>query len=240
MKPQSEDEEESRAGAIKKKIRVDPFDVTSKRKKSSKVNGNNSPALHPAAMKAILQTQPDTRLENAPDATEIAKELLNAPESPEVHKKKKKEHKSDASHDGVVQRQQEVAPSSQAPVLAKVKPMTDGQSPQIPTSPKSSISPIDHPTLPISPAQSSPASPTTTHPEVVDVSLTTTPLLSPGHRTTHPDFLKQPLLNLDGSPSEAASDENEEPRTPGPTPKKKRRRRKKKSQRNAEAIPTEE
>jgi len=52
---QSDNEEESRTGAIKKKARTDPFSTLFKRRKNSRDNGKTQSTVHPMALEATPQ-----------------------------------------------------------------------------------------------------------------------------------------------------------------------------------------
>ncbi|KAF9453047.1 hypothetical protein P691DRAFT_720537 [Macrolepiota fuliginosa MF-IS2] len=223
---QSEGEEESRGGAIRKKARIDPFDVGLKKKKVAEVNGKNPVTIHPMALKAISQIKLDKALGDEPDADDSTNGLLSAMDLPETHKRKKK-HKSESGTNEGPRRE----------LVARVERMVDSiDSSQISPNITEHLKTPPHSFPLMQPSSAS----TATYPKIVDVSLTATPLLSPGHRTTTPDFLKQPLLNLDGSPNEGASNKDRKPDPADLTPKKRRKRRKKKkSQSNTASALTD-
>jgi hypothetical protein len=65
----SDDEEESRAGAIKKKARQDPFDLTLKKRKHEKVRRGPTTQTKSVATHTISQSQPTTAVGRAPLGT---------------------------------------------------------------------------------------------------------------------------------------------------------------------------
>lgn len=227
IRRQSDDEEESRAGAIKEKTRLDPFHIPPKNKRRHRVvKGAHATPIKPIAAELISQPQLDMAMEDEPDADEVARVLLSAPESSPPGVPEKKKPKLDFTGT----KQQELVTSPDLPLLTKADQIVnEKKTSQIPSL---NLKTFDTPSSSrIRSPSNSPAGRT----KMVDVSLTATPLLSPGHRTTNANLLKQPLLNLDGSASENGTD-IEKPSMTGPTPKKKRKRRKKKkSLQNAEA-----
>lgn len=219
--PESDDEGESRTGAIKKKARVYPFEVLSRmgKNKRKELNRENGQAVHPAAM-----ANNPAGVEDGFDIDEVAKELLVTPESPETLKKANKK----AQDEPICAEEQRTKPPKYA-FCSEVEFTVDEVPSKFPTRPEPSKLPQTCTSgTSLSPRQSSSASPATLS-KVVSISLTT-PLLPPGHRTGV-SLLDHSLLNLHGSLSEGESEEDEKQGPSGPTPKKKRkRRRKKKSQ----------
>lgn len=223
--PQPESEEESRAGAIKKKARTDPFSMaTKKKKKNTEVDGKNIPALHPAAFEALSRIHSDSIQEDSLEAYGSVRELPGTSESSEIHKKKKSKE---------LQNQVKVSSSQVALPSIEIK-STGLNSTQNPSPPRATDAPRTPTLTSASLTQSSPTSSTVTQPKFVDVSLTTTPVLSPGRPIPDPRFLNQPLLNLAGWPSGGESDEDEKPGQSDLTPKKKRKRKKKRKKQNVE------
>lgn len=228
--PQPESEEENRGGAIKKKARLDPFSmVPKKKKKKIEADGKNIPALHPAAFEALSRIHSDSIGEDV-----SVNGLAGFSEPSKTHKKKKRRH---SSHDKESTKQ---AWASEAEAALPNNEITS-------TRPKlsqnaGSLKATGAPGTPTftsaSLASSPPTSPTVTRPKFVDISLTTTPVVSPGHPIPDPRFLDQPLLNLAGRPSGGESEEDEKPGQSDLTPKKKRKRKKKRKKQNVETEAT--
>ncbi|KAJ3576172.1 hypothetical protein NP233_g596 [Leucocoprinus birnbaumii] len=206
-KTQSDDEEDSRSGAIKKKVRVDPFHAPSKKEKKGGER-NGKAVVHPAAMKAMLPTQTSEAptKEGKLEADEDANELLVVTDTPEKLKNKSAQRKPHANAAN-----EEAPRTDQADVFnfqtSSVERSTSSKASKLAHAPAGSNA-----NLPLAqPSAASPVSPRT-H--------------SDG-RIAGVGLIKQPLLNLRGSPSEPES-ENEGAGASGLTPKKKRKRRKKK------------
>lgn len=224
-KPQSDDEEESRPGAIKKKARVDPFSTLSKKEKNkgTRDSGKNGPTIHPVALKAMPSSQSlPPAIEDGLEVDEVAKELLLVPDTPETPRKEADYiSQQDSNRDG----EQGTKRADLSDVGINPPPHTSSSSPLKPTAPDASLPPAQ-----------TPATPPVSLRNLVDVSLTANLPPSPGDRRGDSNFLKLPLLNLRGSVSERGS-EIEEAGSSGLVPKKKRKRRKKKkSQPNMEST----
>ncbi|KXN89607.1 hypothetical protein AN958_05474 [Leucoagaricus sp. SymC.cos] len=232
-KVQSDDEEESRTGAIKKKTRVDPFSAPSKEKKKGfGVNGESGSILHPAAMRAMAQNQSIlTGAEDGQEVDDIAAELLTNPCSP---KSLKKIVRSDSGEDC----QQRKTKSTKSALLSNEETIVNGTpSLKLPTNPEPLKQPKPSALGNVVPSLRTPATSLIAEPKFIDVSLTLTPPRSPRRQKLGAEFLKQPFLNLYGSPSEAESEEGDKSGPPEPPAKKKRKRKKKKkSQQNPDSL----
>ncbi|KAF8165514.1 hypothetical protein B0H34DRAFT_793892 [Crassisporium funariophilum] len=208
-KQASDNETESRATAIKKKARSDPFDVVHGKK--NKKRKNNEKGNTPQDLSVELEHRTDLALVDSKNAMSIDGPIASSSTlSPNKMKKKRKEPLK-SENEGIQNVHEDV------PLL--------GHQAHAPSKDNASSLPI----LPSTPSSGQREVVSTPQKQLtVDVSLTTTPLLASANRKPLPlDLLKRPLLNLDGPPSDQESDDPMTG-TPSSSPKKKRKRRKKK------------
>lgn len=232
-KDSSDNEEESRAGAIRKKIKLDPFASLGKKKKKTKneAHGIPTPGTTPrSSQNSVREKEDGIELEaDGEDEQAVANELVDvgsSSASPAVlitgkKKKKKKSHK----------------PSVSSPLTTCVLLPTAPSTPKIKTN--DSVASIESLVTPVK-STSVPSSyvdpyinilesePTPATPKVIDLSSIATPLPSWAQRSTESvaAVLNQPILNLGSPPSPNVETDGILPG--GTSPKKKRKRRKKK------------
>ncbi|KAG5648897.1 hypothetical protein DXG03_000246 [Asterophora parasitica] len=201
-KEKSEDEEESRAGAIKKKARVDPFGDNGKKKKKNKSaqleNSVDAPPKPPVI--------PETEAEEQEEVFNMVVEGTGEPSTPFItpntkKRKKKKRHTA-------------------VEVFTASAVATESSSTLVSPAPGIKVSDDKHHT----PAKKIARVP-------IDVSFTSTPA-TPLHirrQAQSATLLKTPLLNLGHPESDEDSDDDVKSGVPDSPKKKKRRRRKKKN-----------
>jgi len=199
---QSDNEEESRTGAIKKKARTDPFSTLFKRRKNSRDNGKTQSIVYPMALEATPQKR--SLLEK--DGTKVDEVARNftIPITLENDKEIKLESPVHRAEKRAVQIKTTSQPISKPPATSKLS--------NISTLSARDISKLS--TLPPAVASSNSRR---------NISLTSYSTLPCEDFTTDTSFPQQPLLNLRGSPSEPESDRAGDS---GLTSKKKRKRRK--------------
>ncbi|KAJ7498726.1 hypothetical protein FB451DRAFT_8144 [Mycena latifolia] len=196
----SDNEQEARGVSIKKKARIDPFEVHGKKKKKQ-VNGFSappvtSPSPEPESLGKGKATEKGGR-EEVPEPPQ-----LPSPTPSPSKKAKKKKHKN-RDHPPLA------ADAESLPGPSKVSSETATSSIAVSSVPPSTPK-INEAT------------------EVIDISLISTPIspTSPTRRLQKP-VLKGPILNLNGPLTDDDSGEEAAPDTSA-SPKKKRRKRKKK------------
>ncbi|KII94943.1 hypothetical protein PLICRDRAFT_25619 [Plicaturopsis crispa FD-325 SS-3] len=198
----SDDEGESRGGAIKRKLKVDPFGTAgSKRNKKKKLEQSGS------ATQPIPAASPPTP--NTSVGTALADANANAADTSTVNTSFTKPHKKKKKHDTSVTH----SPLPNA-ISVGESSRSSLTSPNIPrSSPGPTTSePSAHQKLPNGSSQ-----------KLNDTTGSLPPTISPS-RNRKPDVVMNiPLLNLDGPPAYIEDDNKGEG-----SPKKKRKRRKKK------------
>jgi len=196
---QSDNEEESRTGAIKKKARTDPLNTLFNRRKNSRDKGKTQSTVHPMAVEATSHKR--SSLEKDGTKVDAVARKFTIPTTLEDNKEIKLESYA------------EIKATSQ---LISKSPATFKLS-DIFTLPQPSAHGISKlSTLPSAVASSNSRR---------NISLTSDSILPCEDFTTDTNFPQQPLLELRGSPSEPESDLVGHS---GPTSKKKRKRRKRK------------
>ncbi|KAF9472954.1 hypothetical protein BDN70DRAFT_422848 [Pholiota conissans] len=208
MKQPSDEEGGSRAGAIKKRARPDPFDVVHGKKKKKRKLAEPIPPLSTSPTRAASQSKGDT-LNAVEETASVSKELpklngINTATTSSVKSKKKKK--------------------KAAQILKEASPdATDVHDTHFSGSPvaEKSVPPRD---TPLTPKFTSGKYITGSEP--LDASLVPTPWGSIANRKSLPLALVDvPLLNLNGPPSDPESGVEHAVTM---SPKKKRKRRKKK------------
>ncbi|TFK43703.1 hypothetical protein BDQ12DRAFT_709417 [Crucibulum laeve] len=221
-KKQESDDEESRAGAFKKKAKIDPFDVVygKKKKKLKDIAVSETSKL----LSTASSSQGKVRETVFGDEMSVDAPILGEPftsNSPgKLSKKQKKK---------LLKLLRESTPDDQMDVDAVDATL----SARLPSPPRVNVNTLKE--IPTTPKILSEASLPTS--ALTDVSLITTPLLTP-RKPLPASLLKTPLLNLEGSPSEDDSDGDANASTPASSPKKKRKRRKKKKHASVECAST--
>jgi len=197
---QSDNEEESRAGAIKKKAHNDPFSTLFK---NSRNNGKTQSTMHPMAVEATPQKR--SSLETDGTKVDEAARKLAIPITLEINEEIKLVHHAEEA----VQIKTTSQLISKSPAISKLSNLS------------TSSQPSTHDTSKLSTLPSAVASSNSRR----NISLTSNSTLPWEDFTADTSFPQQPLLNLRGSPGEL---ENDLARHFGLTSKKKRKRRKKK------------
>lgn len=212
VKKYDSDEEESRAGAIKKKPRIDPYASPQGKRKKQKIGESNNTAFSsltlesaPASLKMLSDTGGNA-------SEDCSSPLL----SPRLKKKKNKNAKN-AALDSVSLDVSNIT-STPSKVLTPNRKALE--------LPGKDLCPIPGSILIKKKKKSGDVLPNT--PMMVDVSLTPTPASSIPQKKHLAVLLQRPLLNLDGLHVDVESDNDSKYSTPAGTPKKKRKRRKKK------------
>ncbi|KAF8969469.1 hypothetical protein BDZ97DRAFT_1915420 [Flammula alnicola] len=222
-KQASDEEGESRAVAIKKKARPDPFDVVHGKKKKKQKTAEET-----------IEPQAQSKDDSSGEVEDI---LLNATKSPKPNgldtestpvKSKKKRKKAAQLANGVPPDTTDVPQGSEADCLP-ASPSVENK-PVVEDAP---LTPQRHPGKSFIRVLVIPSHKRTGKEIAVqvsiDVSLTITPRSAHGHRKAlPPEFANLPLLNLTGPPSDPESDADLATGAPSTSPKKKRKRRKKK------------
>jgi hypothetical protein len=220
-KPESSDDEESRAGAIKKKVRLDPFGEGSGKKKRKKQMAPNDSTGSSHAPPSVTDTESLEQAEVIGMVTEVdttnGRDAVMSPPQPSIHNSSAKQYVDEIQ-----------AP---APTSSNSFDKANRDTPEKSTG-KHLSSCYYRSIYQLFPTAKDfpPRSPNAL--QVVDISLTATPVLPPSRRSllSHsPEILKQPVLNLDPPSSDDNSDQEAGPEaSPALSPKKKRKRRKKK------------
>lgn len=203
---QSDNEEESRTGAIKKKARTDPSGTLFKRRKNSD-NGKTQSTVHPMALEATLPKL--SLLEKDGTKVDGVARNFTIPITLENNKEIKLESPVHHAEKRAVQIKTTSQLISKSPATSKL----------------SNIFMLSQPSArDISKLSTLPPAVTSSNSRR-NISLTSDSTLPYEDFTTDTSFPQQPLLNLRGSPSEPESDPAGHSRL---TSKKKRRRRKRK------------
>ncbi|RDB22530.1 hypothetical protein Hypma_009990 [Hypsizygus marmoreus] len=217
LKEKSDDEDESRAGAIQKKARVDPFGDNRKNKnkknKKAVIGSTSSVVLEPHAP---AETDASEQAEVVDMITDVnpERDAVSVPPSTPRRKKRKKRHSTVESPMISVDKTPMLVSPPSTSALQPARTTPDGQ-------PR-------------------PLNSSRTPGKVIDISLTTTPINSPHIRNLPPAaaLFKQPLLNLAplASDDEASDDAKTDLAGDSPKKKRKRKRRKKKNSFTSDGV----
>ncbi|GLB33989.1 hypothetical protein LshimejAT787_0108730 [Lyophyllum shimeji] len=206
MKEESDNEGESRAGAIKKKARVDPFATGGGKKKKNKMFPEGTALVPP---KPPVLSKKGTKEQE--EVISMVTEAVAGPSTPVVTPKRKK-HK---------EKHLTVGPSADAAVVTESS-LTPMSPPGAKITDSSSNSPKKDTT---EPSNTPPKKPLP-----IDVSLTSTPVtpLRLRRQAQSAELLKQPLLNLAPPGDDDESEDDAKIDVPGGSPKKKKKRKRRK------------
>lgn len=206
-KEKSDDEEESRAGAIKKKARVDPFGEGKKKNKNKKV-----------AEAVIIPAIPDTEKSEQDEVIGMIVEDVEegtslAPSTPPRKKRKRKTSTEDPTEDGL-------PPQAPNEVMEQSECFNSSSSYNLLTS-----------------STATPLSPKTLKIVDISLIETPIILSRFQRSSQSEDMLKQPLLNLVPQSDDDSDEPSKvESPVDGGSPKKKRKRRKKKKNPQAATV----
>jgi len=226
-KPFSDDEEESKVGAIKKKPRPDPFDAISgkKTKKEKNLSTEERPSLPATSVSSSSNDVRPVKVEEEPLTNGIA--LAESTPSKRKKKRKKTIHNQEeedpaGSLDEPTFQPLDDRPKSPVNESSGDLPIPSTPTRQVRASKWSSIVLIEQYFTPLF-AEIEPLD------QPLDVAFMGTPTVNPtSPRKTLPvDLLKTPLLNLNG-PLQSDPESDADPTESPTSPKKKRRRKKKK------------
>ncbi|KAJ3518076.1 hypothetical protein NLJ89_g96 [Agrocybe chaxingu] len=202
-----DDEHESRATAIKKKHRPDPFDVVHGKKKNEAPPSNLPPALSPQAGPSQNPTQASFR-QRADEPGFNGCSPLDA--SPKKKKRKRKRLAEVQGEESLAKIASTSHQGSELPIRAQTPPPPPAIAPT-PSTPPQDLDEVHDELVAVSPA--TPTSPTIK--------------LAQG-KSIPANLLKLPLLNLTGPPPSDEESDYRVAESPPASPKKRRKRKKKK------------
>ncbi|CAA7260024.1 unnamed protein product [Cyclocybe aegerita] len=216
-KAEYDDEHESRATAIKKKHRLDPFDVVHGKKKN-KAPPSSPPALSPQVGPSQSPKQANFG-QKADEPTAGLNSFSPLDASPKKKKKKRKKLAEVQGDESLAKIASTSHQGSELPIREQTPPPPPTIAPA-PSTPPQDLDEVHDELMAVSPA--TPTSP---------------PMKLAQGKSIPADLLRRPLLNLTRPPPSDEESDDHVAETPSASPKKRKRKKKKKHQANGDPSP---